>query len=273
MGLSKNSGLFIAAATAAGFAMSSIAGASVVVNAGSDFTLTATGAAGLPTTATPVLSTPALDIALSSNGSTAYASGLIANGGYPQHQIAHLNDGTYGNSNSWIGGNNVNVYDPTGTTVIGQSFAGIALPTTVSGNGYALTQFAFGRDQTGTFQDRDSGTYYIEYTTVANPSASTVDSAYSILGTVTIDGGGANPGDALRQLFTLTTPVDMTGLRIVVPAGAGTNPVGDATYPTFGSANDIDEIEMVGTVALPEPASLSLIGLGAVSLLARRRRA
>ncbi|MFT7640755.1 MAG: hypothetical protein ACI9G1_002499, partial [Pirellulaceae bacterium] len=48
---------------------------------------------------------------------TAFAKDLIFGGGNASHQISHLNDGVYGNPNSWIGNNNSGL----------SSFAGIAL--------------------------------------------------------------------------------------------------------------------------------------------------
>ncbi len=42
------------------------------------------------------------NVALASAGAKAAASSVYANGGNPKHQLAHLHDGRYGNSNSWI---------------------------------------------------------------------------------------------------------------------------------------------------------------------------
>ncbi|MEK0445036.1 MAG: hypothetical protein RLZZ399_357 [Verrucomicrobiota bacterium] len=43
------------------------------------------------------------NLAASQNGTVATASGVFLNGENPKHQIAHVNDGVYGNDRSWIG--------------------------------------------------------------------------------------------------------------------------------------------------------------------------
>tara|TARA_B110000116_G_C16785947_1_gene560885 strand:+ start:1762 stop:2199 length:438 start_codon:yes stop_codon:yes gene_type:complete len=69
---------------------------------------------------------------------TAFALDLINNGAFrPSHDIPNLNDGIYGNGNSWIG-NSLN------------SFCGINLGTTEM----TISSIAFGRDNTGTYSDR-----------------------------------------------------------------------------------------------------------------------
>ncbi|MDR3402608.1 MAG: DUF1553 domain-containing protein [Chthoniobacter sp.] len=42
------------------------------------------------------------NVALASAGAKATASGVFINGGNSKHQLAHINDGLYGNGNSWI---------------------------------------------------------------------------------------------------------------------------------------------------------------------------
>ncbi len=46
------------------------------------------------------------NLALAANGAKASASSCLA--GYAIHQTAHLNDGNYGNSHSWIAANTIN---------------------------------------------------------------------------------------------------------------------------------------------------------------------
>ena len=69
------------------------------------------------------------NLALQSNGSTAFAKDLLP--GYTAHSIPHLNDGVYGNSDSWIGNSS-----PT--------FAGVAFSSPQT-----IDEIAFGRDNTG----------------------------------------------------------------------------------------------------------------------------
>ena len=76
---------------------------------------------------------------------TAYASSVYAGGTNPSHQIDHLNDGIYGNSNSWLSGVN-----NSGT-------AGIALD-----GAYRIDAVAFGRSNTGPHTDRVPSSFAIE---------------------------------------------------------------------------------------------------------------
>ncbi len=99
------------------------------------------------------------NFAAESVGGVAFASDVLE--GFASHQIPHLNDGIYGNSNSWIG----NAVDP--------PFVGVALaaPATVA-------SIAWGRDNGGEdqeFLDRHLGLYELQYTTVPNPDATTAD--------------------------------------------------------------------------------------------------
>ena len=136
-------------------------------------------------------------------GASAFAKDLIAGGAYPQHTIPHLNDNTFGNSNSWIGDT------PT-------SFAGISLGATP----ISVGRIAFGRDNTATYFDRTAGIYTIQYTTVANPNASTLDASWTTLGTITHAGGGPSLISTSRRHAWNFTPVLATGFRIQTPDGA-----------------------------------------------------
>ena len=77
---------------------------------------------------------------------TAFADGVIGNGAFaPTHTIPNVNNGTYGNASSWIGG-----------SYIGLSWGNA---------GKTIQSIAFGRDNTGTFSDRSDGVYALQYTT------------------------------------------------------------------------------------------------------------
>ncbi len=171
---------------------------------------------------------------------TAFAKDCIS--GYPQHQIPHLNDGLYGNNNSWIAGSN-------------NSFAGIAFDRP-----YDINSIAFGRDNGGEAQqytDRYVGQYVLQYTRVANPNASTPDSDWITIGEFNYLGiPAADSFGYLRHLYTFERINDVTGVRI--------------RTITSGAWIAIDEIE-VG--AVPEPSSLLLgaLALGGLALLAWRR--
>ncbi len=83
-------------------------------------------------------------------GSTAYPAAA--------HSIAHINDGSYGNSNSWLA-------DPGDLA----PQIGVAL-----GGTYSVNSFAFGRDNGGEatqYTARNLGTYTLQRTLVAAPSA------------------------------------------------------------------------------------------------------
>lgn len=132
---------------------------------------------------------------------TAFANDVINAGGFPAHQIAHLNDGQFSNDFSWIGDS-------------ADSFAGISLGATAM----TIRSFSFGRDNSGTFADRAEGVYTIQTTTVASPDAATPDESWDTIGVVIFQAGNpANP--ALRHRFNVAS-VEATGLRVLTPGGA-----------------------------------------------------
>ncbi|HNU30506.1 MAG TPA: discoidin domain-containing protein [Sedimentisphaerales bacterium] len=75
------------------------------------------------------------NLALAGAGAKATASSCLS--GYPIHQIAHLNDGLYGNDHSWIAAGTRN------------EWVQIELPAVVS-----LARVVFSRDRRGQFRDR-----------------------------------------------------------------------------------------------------------------------
>jgi Hydrazine synthase alpha subunit middle domain len=75
------------------------------------------------------------NLALAGRGARASASSCLA--GYPIHQVAHLNDGRYGNDHSWIAA---------GT---GEEWAQVELPAAVD-----VARVVFSRDRDGHYRDR-----------------------------------------------------------------------------------------------------------------------
>jgi hypothetical protein len=184
---------------------------SLAVKASAQFTLVETGG---------TFRTDATNLASSG---TAFSSGEI---GVAPHSTAGLNNGSYGNSSSWIGNG-------------AGSSAGILL-----NSGSTLSSFAFGRDNTGVYGDRSAGAYTFYYTTQAGLTTGNALSATWIsLGTVTYPGASNQP--ARRNLFNLNTAVTgATGFRIAAPSGAA-----------------IDEIELYSTSAsLPTTQGASTLG-------------
>jgi hypothetical protein len=152
--------------------------------------------------------------------------------GYPIHDYLHLNDGVYGNGNSWIG----NSGSP--------GYAGLRF-----GGQFSISSIAFGRDSTATYNDRTLGLYTLQYTRVVLPGTGTTvtqnpDTGWANIGTLNYQSAGtglfANP--SRRHRFTFT-PVDATGIRLVVP---GTGIGARAALPEFqrgmgGAVQSFDE--------------------------------
>ena len=85
------------------------------------------------------------NVALASTGAIATASGVYLNGAYPLHQLAHINDGRYGNPRSWI------------SNEVGRGWVQIALPKPV-----LIDRVEWARDREGAFGDRLAVNYTIE---------------------------------------------------------------------------------------------------------------
>ncbi len=179
--------------------------------------------------------------ALVTEGTVAFASsqlGVALN--LTQHFATNVNDGLYGNRQSWI----ADFTAPDPNPFVGLNFGG-----TVS-----ITNIAWGRDNGntvaddcgGTCGDRAVGTYTLQYTTVAAPDATTAETGdpttgWAALGTV-VYAGNQPPyfTSYLRHRFDVSAaglPIDATGLRIKVS----------------DPGMDIDEIEVNTAAAPPEP--------------------
>jgi hypothetical protein len=171
-------------------------------------------------------------------GAEAFASDVLE--GFEPHQIPHINDGIYGNSNSWIGGGAL------------PAFVGVRLAASST-----VASVAFGRDNGGEeqfFGDRSLGHYVIQYTDVASPDASTSSCAWTSIGEINLTDSGCPKNPALRHRFDFA-PVTATAIRLLVP-GSG-----------IAAGTAIDELEIYA-VELPDddvcvlPPELTLVETG-----------
>ncbi len=198
------------------------------------------------------------NLALASNGATAFTSSQLGPQlGIGYHLTANINDGFYGNRNSWIAAD----ADPNNP----QAFAGVQLTGLVN-----LTSIAFGRDNGnnaaddcgGQCTDRSLGVYSLQFTADGGANWTTIGMLnYDGVGDDTALGGAFT--SYFRHEFGVSfaggAPIAANGVRILVP-GFGLGPGG----------TDIDEIEVYGFVPEPTAAVLALTGLALV--LRRHRR-
>ena len=163
-------------------------------------------------------------LALASNGSLPIA---IDSGHTPTHSVPKLNDGLYGNANSWIGLTARNI-DVGGGTTVNTTFAGIDF---AGSSTYRIGSFAFGRsNKSEEFADRTLGEYFVQLTTTPDPDVDTPDGDWNTIGSINIPSNDfPNPS---RHEYTLNSPQNATGIRIVTPYG-----------------NAVDEIEVYGAAA------------------------
>jgi len=159
-----------------------------------------------------------------------FASSLISGGAYTSHQIDHINDGLYGNANSWIGG--------AGTT----SYCGVSLGKSVQALG-----LAFGRDNLDAYADRVVGSYTVEVTNVMVSDYTDPAVPWTPIGVVDRNyapGDGATVRANFPGRMEYASPVgaaEITAVRVVAATGAC-----------------IDELEVLG-VAMPDD-NLALAG-------------
>lgn len=136
------------------------------------------------------------NLAADSGGGRPFAKDVIS--GHAAHATACLNDGIYGNQHSWVAGSR-------------QSFVGVAFdkPRT-------FDSMAFGRDNTGTYKDRFTGVYTLQYTRVNSPDAQTPDTDWISFGVVYLDPHYPDTTGYLRHRYEFTPIEGVTGVRIVV---------------------------------------------------------
>jgi hypothetical protein len=143
------------------------------------------------------------NIALASSGSVAFASSQSGS-----FLTSQLNDGLFGNSNSWRPDSQD--ADP---------FAGIRLPESIP-----LRNIGWSRDNTGVQTDQALGTYTVQFTEVQSPDENTTEtgdpnSGWATLGTVEYKGTAAIFNPHLLHSFQVSRaggPLHATGLRIKV---------------------------------------------------------
>ncbi len=198
------------------------------------------------------------NLALASNGASAFTSSdLGPQLGIGFHRAVNVNDGLYGNGNSWIGGDENPFAAP---------FAGVNL-----GSVQPVSRIAWGRDNAGGFSDRWQGTYSVEYTQLDNVDANTPftddpTTGWASMGAIELTSSSVNDGPGgeftgyLRHEFEVAMnggPVMASGIRLVVPATG------------LGGGTAIDELEVY---AIPEPSTALLAGWAGLLLAGCLRR-
>jgi uncharacterized protein (TIGR03382 family) len=199
-----------------------------------------------------------------SSGATPFSSSdLGPQLGIPFHVAANLNDGVYGNSNSWISGD----ADPGGAPAIaGVNLVGL----------FNVTGIAFGRDNGngdfddnpagsdacgGQCDDRSLGIYTLEFTADGGTNWTPIGMLDYQSSDDLVPGGGFT--SYFRHEFGVSlaggAPIVANGVRVLVPV------VG------LGGGTAIDEIEVYGS-PVPEPAGATLAMLGLAGVMLRRRR-
>ncbi len=201
------------------------------------------------------------NLALATNGTTPFASGELGSQiGLAYHRTANINDGSYGNGKSWIGGSADN-----------PPFAGLDF-----GGLIEIDRVAWGRDNGrltpsseecgGTCPDRSLGNYVLQFTTVAAPDTATPETGSAATGWQTVAdinyafeedstvGGGFSA--FLRHEYVIKHDGELlqaTGLRLITPSGAAVDEL-EVYGPedpdvVFGAA-------LTATEILPDPAEI-----------------
>ncbi len=171
---------------------------------------------------TPRLTVP-YNLALATEGSAAIGSGELGPSlGLAYHLISMANDGQYGNTHSWIGANAAN------------QWLGVRFPAAVTVN-----KVAWSRDNSGTYNDRTLGTYTIQVTTVANPTAATTETGVSATGWKTVG----------TVTYAFSDPTFAQGVRheFAISEGGASIPATGVRVKVSDPGTCIDEIEAYGS--------------------------
>lgn len=190
-----------------------------------------------------------LNIASQTQGGVAFANqdfgGDESGNPAASHEIEHLNNALYGNSQSWLGNN-------TGTS---GAYAGVKFD-----GEFDISSLAFGRNANNELglTDRDAGTYKFEFTRDAfDPtSIASIDAAmWTEFLEITLGDNIADPLAHLRRQYDFDTIFGVTGVRVLVSS----------------NSIAIDELEVYGLATIPTPAALPA-GIALLGLIAARRR-
>ncbi len=157
------------------------------------------------------------------------ASSVYADGGFPLHQIAHLNDGLAGNSHSWISKG-----EP--------SWAEVDL-----GDTYWVYRVALGNDAAGQYSDRAASSFRL----LAATSYS-ADSAARTWTEVHSQTGGP---PLLRRAEFVFKPVRARWIRIAVTATAGSEARLDEVE-VYGQKAEIPLSRVASLLTTPRPATV-----------------
>ncbi len=205
---------------------------------------------------------PPRNVALASEGTAAFSSSDLGDIlGIPFHRAVNLNDGFYGNAYSWISANGLGGSSDPGPFA-GLRFAGLV----------GITSLAWSRDNgnvagdccNGTLRDRALGTYRIQYTTLALPDASTLETGVAATGWQ--DVGSVYYRQALGDYFTPYLrhrfeisaggqPLQATGIRLLVSDG---NLALDELEINAPTAEAPRPLELLGAVWSGDGQSLGL---------------
>jgi hypothetical protein len=184
-------------------------------------------------------------------------NGVTYNNGSATYAAAHVSDGS--SSSAWVTVGSGSDYFVNGTTPV------LVLDL---GGTYNLTAFEFWNYymapgngvKTFTLEfsaDNSTWTTTVSYTTA-------VPKAYNV-----------NAANVFEQDFTLSSAVTAQYVKITITDNWYGGTCQDGTTALGGDRTGFNEIDFVGTAAVPEPSAMMLFGPGVVALLAyawRKRR-